>query len=207
MQWTDLRLPALLAVGALALAGCGSDEGSTGGNGGKGGNGTDRAFVAGMVPHHRSAVEMAKIAQDRGKSQFVKELAANIIRTQNAEIATMRREDDGLEIAGIKPGMLDVPEHQMGMDDDPAMLRDARPFDRAFIDMMIPHHQGAIRMARVEMDKGADPELKTLAQDIADAQAREIEEMNTHRKEAFGSASPAGGVPAEEKGGHSGHSG
>ena len=206
MEWMNLRLPALVAAAALALAGCGSDEGTVGGE--DGGNPTDRAFVAAMVPHHLSAVDMAKIAQKRGKSRFVQQLADDIIQAQNAEIATMRREDEGLEIAGVKTGKLGIAEHQMGMEDDPAMLRDAKPFDRAFIDMMIPHHQGAIRMAQVEMDKGADPELTAMALEIIDAQTSEIEEMNAHRKEEFGSASPAGGVPAgggEEHG--SGHSG
>ena len=95
----------------------------------------------------------------------------------------------------------------MGMDDDPAMLKEARPFDRAFIDMMIPRHQGAITMARVEMEKGIDPELQTLVGDSIDAQTREIEMMNAHRKKKPGSASPAGGVPGggEEHG--SDHSG
>ena len=205
MQRTNMRLPVLLAATALALAACGSDDGTVGAE--KGGNRTDRAFVAAMVPHHRSAVAMAKIARKRGKSRFVKQLADDIIRAQSTEIATMRREDEGLDIAGVEIGKLGVAEHQMGMDGDPAMLRDAKPFDRAFIDMMIPHHQGAIRMARVGMDKGADPELKTLAEDIIDDQTREIELMNAHRKEKFGSTSPAGGVPAggEEHGSmHSG---
>lgn len=200
MNWTHVRLPALLAAGTLALAGCGSDEGSSAD---AGGNGTDRAFVVAMVEHHGSAVEMAEIAQDRGTSPFVKKLAGDIVRTQNAEMATMRREDEGLDVAGVKPGDLGIPEHQMGMTGDPAMLRDVRPFDRAFIDMMIPHHQGAIRMARVEMDKGSDPELKKLAGEVVDAQTREIKEMNAHRKEAFGAASPAGGVPAAGEGGDS----
>jgi len=183
----------LLTAGALLLGACGSDDES---GAGKGGNGTDRAFAAEMVPHHRSAVEMAEIAQERGQSPFVKQLAANIIASQNEEIATMQREDGGLEVAGVKRGKLGIPAHQMGMDDDPAMLRDARPFDREFIDMMVPHHQGAIRMARVEMSKGEDPELKALAKDVVDAQTKEIKEMNAYRKAEFGSESPAGGVPA-----------
>jgi uncharacterized protein (DUF305 family) len=42
-------------------------------------------------------------------------------------------------------GMSDA---EMGMDMDPAMLEDAEPFDRAFIDMMVPHHKGAVAMAK-----------------------------------------------------------
>ena len=206
MRWNDIRLALFLAMGVLASAGCDSDEGTVTARE-EGGNPTDRAFVEAMVPHHRSAVAMAKVARKRGTSQFVRQLADDIILTQKDEIATLRLEDEDLGRAGVKRGKLGVTEHQMGMDDDPAMLKDARPFDRAFIDMMIPHHQGAITMARVEMEKGADPELQTLARDIIDAQTREIEMMNAHRRKEFGSASPAGGVPegGEEHG--SDHSG
>ncbi len=160
-------------ISALLLAGCGGDGDSAA----SGDGGVDRAFVADMVPHHESAVEMAEIAQQRGKSAFVRKLAADIIRTQQAEIATLRSEDEALASTGVKPGSLGVPAHMMGMDDDPAALRTADPFDRAFIEMMIPHHEGAIEMAKAEIAKGSDPELKSLAQQIIDAQQREIDQM------------------------------
>ena len=188
-------LAALAAATAFAVGGCGDDESSSDA---AGGNGVDRAFVADMIPHHESAIEMAKIAQQRGESTFVKQLADDIANSQSDEIATMRREDEGLEMAGVKRASLGVPAHMMGMDDDPAELKTADPFDQAFIKMMIPHHEGAIEMAKVEFAKGEDPELKALAQDIMDAQQREIAEMRKHLGD---SGTSDGGMQDEEHGG------
>jgi len=193
-------LPVLLAAGALTVAGCGDDS-SSDTAAGAAGNAVDRAFVADMVPHHESAVTMAKIAQERGESAFVKQLADDIVRTQNEEIDVMRSEDRTLAEAGVQKGSLGVAEHKMGMGADVASLKTAEPFDKAFITMMTPHHEGAVTMAKAELSKGQSTKLKLLAQDIVTAQEREIAAMRKHL-----------GAPAAEKsdetGAHgSGHSG
>jgi uncharacterized protein (DUF305 family) len=61
---------------------------------------------------------------------------------------------------------------------------------------MIPHHQGAILMAQVVLERGSDGEIQELAEAIIAAQSREIEQMNEWRERWYGARSPAGGVPA-----------
>ena len=50
--------------------------------------------------------------------------------------------------------------------------------DADFARMMIPHHQGAVEMAKVELQFGADPILRRLAQEIIVTQQSEIDVMN-----------------------------
>jgi uncharacterized protein (DUF305 family) len=49
--------------------------------------------------------------------------------------------------------------------------------DKDFAIMMMPHHQGAIDMAKVELQFGKDQQLRAMAQMIIDAQEKEIAEF------------------------------
>ena len=178
-----------LAVGLLALLG-GDDETKA--------TETDGAFVAEMVPHHESAIEMAEVALKRAEHPEIRDLAQNIIATQSDEIGTLEMIHQrlfGEPVGAGDHGTLGLPPDQMGMEMDAATLATADPFDREFIDMMIPHHQGAIRMAYVELENGGDDEAMALAETIIDAQAAEIEDMSAWRADWYGAPSPAGGVP------------
>ena len=196
------RRPLLLALAfaaALVLAACGSSDGGNGA-----GNGTDAAFVGAMVPHHEMAIDMAKLAQEKSKRAEIKQLAADIIKAQKAEIAQLKA--IGHDLQTIKKTPLGIPSHMAGMDGDMTALEHASPFDRGFVDQMIPHHQGAIRMAYAELNKGRSPALQDIAKGIIDAQSREIVQMNEWRKEWYGRPSPAGGIPTGKEPGHAGHS-
>lgn len=62
-------------------------------------------------------------------------------------------------------------------------------FDHRFIDAMIPHHQGALMMAKEAQQKSERPEIKKLADEIISAQTKEIAELQTWRKQWYPTAS------------------
>lgn len=64
--------------------------------------------------------------------------------------------------------------------------------DARFIEEMIPHHEGAIGMAQIALQRSDRPEIKSLAEGIIDAQTHEIEDMKAWYQEWFGNA-PADG--------------
>jgi uncharacterized protein (DUF305 family) len=168
---------------------------------------TDRAFVREMIPHHRMAVDMAEMARMQASHQQIKTLAKSIIKDQNAEIRELTAIRKSLKVKPLPSGAgeheammrdadtLGLSMESMGMDMSMDELDGAKPFDRKFIDMMITHHQGAIRMARAELAKGTTVKLRTIARAIVAAQSREITELNSWRKAWYGATSPSGGLP------------
>jgi uncharacterized protein (DUF305 family) len=53
----------------------------------------------------------------------------------------------------------------------------AQDIDVAFLCGMIPHHQGAINMAKAELEHGDDPRAREMAQKVIAAQEQEIKDM------------------------------
>lgn len=198
-----LRRPALIAgmlallVASLVLSACGSHDSSS--TTSSSAASIDRAFATEMIDHHQMAIDMAKVAQDRATKPQVKALAASIIAAQQQEIDQLKTVDKQLAEKGVKPGNLGLSDSMMGMNMDDSMLMSAKPFERMFIDMMIPHHQGAIRMARIQIAKGENPQLRKLSQAVIAAQSKEIQDMNAWRMDWYGKESPAGGVPAADE--------
>lgn len=192
---------AFAGIGALVIAVAIAIIALTGGDDEAQASEVDGAFITGMVAHHKSAIEMAKIARERSDRPEIRRLAEEIISAQSGEIEVL---DDihqrlfGEPVGEMSHGSLGLSEKLMGMDMDMSALETAKPFDREFIDMIVPHHQGAIRMAQIELAEGEDDETKSIARGIIDAQSREITQLNEWRTRWYGSPSPAGGIPDAE---------
>lgn len=145
----------------------------------------DKHFIEEMIPHHKGAIEMAELAQKQATNPEIKTLADNIIKSQSEEITQMENwyrnwYDDEVPVEddkhmGMGRGM--VRGGMMGDTTDTESLKNAENFDKAFIEEMIPHHQMAVMMANMLAQGTKREEMKTLAQNIIEAQTREINDM------------------------------
>ena len=106
----------------------------------------------------------------------VKQLAENIVSSQEAEIEELK--DIKREEFGASRVPMDMSQTG-GMMADPQALADEKPFDDAFIEAMIPHHESAIGMAEVAREKSDNPRVEELAGKIIRAQEREISQMRS----------------------------
>ncbi|CAM3598989.1 DUF305 domain-containing protein [Deinococcus frigens] len=76
-----------------------------------------------------------------------------------------------------------------------------RAFDRAFLSMMIVHHQGAVDMSKTVLNNVKDAQVKRWTADIIGVQQKEISEMNTWLKTLGGvDRSVQAGMNTEMKG-------
>jgi uncharacterized protein (DUF305 family) len=155
---------------------------TTGNSQAAGNNADDVAFAQGMVPHHQQALDMAKLVPSRSTNAKVLDLAKKIEGAQDPEIKTMNEwlKAWGAPASTSMPGM-DHSGHASGMMTGAEMARleqaKGSEFDRMWLDMMIKHHEGAVAMAKTELQKGSNADAKKLAQVIIDAQQKEITEM------------------------------
>ena len=176
-------LMALAVVGVgLALAGCGGSEDAVEPSSE---GAFDRAFIDAMVPHHEEAIAAAKAAKQTGLSQAdLVGIADDVIATQQAEIDQMLQwRQDWYGSGEVDPAgaeAMGMSMEEMGMQHDPGDLSVAADVDSAFASMMIDHHEGAIRMAKLALEQAEHPELRQLAEAIIQAQEGEIAIMEEH---------------------------
>lgn len=150
---------------ALLLSGCAATPEANSGY-----SADDIAFAEMMIPHHEQAIEISDIALTNSSSDEILALARDIKAAQAPEIEQMGG------WAGVKSsthsghmmdGMLSEKQIQE--------LRDAEgaTFDRLFLEGMIAHHEGAIKMAQDALNS-KNMEVTALAAAIIAAQEKEI---------------------------------
>ncbi|AAZ18155.1 conserved hypothetical protein [Psychrobacter arcticus 273-4] len=142
-------------------------------------NDPDTAFAKGMLGHHHGAVDMAKIALKYGTDKEMRQLAKDIIDSQQLEIDIMNKwlasHPDAPKPKPNTQAMQQAYAAGMQTMHNNMMAGIADPIpDMAFARGMLPHHRGAVDMAKIQLQYGTDEEMRKLAQDIIDAQQPEI---------------------------------
>ena len=152
----------------------------------------DVKFLQGMIIHHQQAILMSSMADKRTNNETIVDLAKRIDVSQEDEINFM---ESWLYDRGENKKYM--PHHHMHMDmgmgmgmagmATPKQLEDlkntkATDFDRLFLQLMIAHHDGALKMVEElkEFSGSAyDPILSEFVSDLVNDQGVEIERMNT----------------------------
>lgn len=189
-----LAVAGIVATGALLLTACGGNDDmkdrehgskdSSSASATPGGfNDADVSFAQMMIPHHQQALEMAKLADGRAGDRQIASLAGKIEKAQDPEITTMKSwlKAWGKPVSPSSDSMPGMDHGSGGMDGmmskkDMGRLETAKgaDFDRAFAQMMIDHHKGAITMAEDERKNGRDATAKKLAGNVIKNQSAEV---------------------------------
>jgi len=144
----------------------------------------DVRFMQGMIAHHAQAIYMSRLAAENGANPRLLKLAIKIDQSQMTEINQMQgwlraNGQEAPDTSSYHHVMMDgmLTEAQL------KQLADAKgaEFDRLFLDFMIMHHQGALKMvADLHATPGAaqDVDVSVFANDVEVVQTAEIDAMN-----------------------------
>jgi len=147
----------------------------------------DLQFIDAMVAHHQAAIDMSLPADTNALRSELRDFARKVVEDQSREVELMkgwRRQwypgKPQVPTTMVMPGMK---ASMKGMESGQMKALKGAEYDRMYVDMMIPHHEGAVAMAGEALANSQRPEIRELAQRIIDAQQREIEMMNRWKSE------------------------
>ena len=147
----------------------------------------EMAYVNSIIAHHMAALEMAGSVVDRAPHEEVRADAAKIVEDQQAEIDLLTT-----YLADTYQQEAAPDERKLMSEEMMAMLRDAAP-DMAevmFLLMMREHHEMAIMMGEMALEKGVSDTLAEQAQTMIDSQTEEQERFAGYLQEWYGIEAP-----------------
>lgn len=140
----------------------------------------DLQYIDTMLAHHQGAIEMAKMAETKARHPELKALAKTIVAAQereNGEMKAWREKWFAGQAPAINMEMSGMHDSMKDMDMKELATLGGREFDLEFIRQMIPHHEGAVSMAREALQKSQRAEIKSVADSVIRDQETEIKQM------------------------------
>ncbi len=134
---------------------------------------TDKDFIKAMIPHHQEALTTSNYVLEQLPNTYLKDFLSNIIEVQEKEIKDMKLwyyqiyfeeyKDDGF----YKPMMGDLTRYS------------GSELEKEYIEGMIFHHRGAVKMSKDFLPYSKDFQLKELLEKIITTQDKEVQYMDS----------------------------
>ena len=157
----------------------------------------DLQFIDTMIKHHQMAVTMSEAAVQKASDAKVKEFGRKVVEDQKKDIERLGAWRQQWYANAADAHNMQFPgASSMSMDMSHMQTTTGHAFDMMFVDMMIPHHKGALEMSRDALQKAQRQEIKDFAQETIDKQEKEIAELEAWKK-AMGmpSSGASAGLP------------
>lgn len=132
-------------------------------------------FMTGMIDHHAMAIEMAEICLTKAIHEELRAMCENVIAVQSAETERLQRWLRDWYGVSYEPRMTRSDERMLA---SLASLSGAQ-FEIEFMQMLIEHHERAIREAEDCLQRAYHRQLRGLCENIIEAQSAEIEQLQT----------------------------
>ncbi|WP_180536745.1 DUF305 domain-containing protein [Micrococcus luteus] len=147
-------------------------------------------FLAEIIPHHQAAIEMAQLELERGTSPDIRTHAENIIANQEHQIDQFTRwledwyglsPEEAMDEAPeeARQEMVTLEEETQAMIAELEEMSAGEDFDVAFVQKMIPHHQGGIVESLEPQSRAPHPQLRVAAMAGITTQQAQVADFRT----------------------------
>ncbi|MCX2950048.1 DUF305 domain-containing protein [Lentzea sp. NEAU-D7] len=173
----------IIVLGLLALTGCSSVGGS--GSGEPAANEADATFSLRMIPHHRQTIEIAKVAMQKSKDEFVVNVADKIATAEAGEIEQMATylRSWNIQVPGDDANATHKMAGMMTAKDVEALKSaTGKQYDDLFLATLSRHLRSGVDMAKDAQAKGEHIGSKALAGKIIVSQTEVLDQISAKQK-------------------------
>ncbi len=140
----------------------------------------DYDFANLMMMHHQMAIDMSKVEIERGSDQTIINMAKGIVAAQEIEIREMQEFIKKYKIpitTNQTSNSFKIATEMKSMMDKMNEINISQNIDKDYVAMMIPHHESAIKMSKLQLQFGTQNDLVDLSKNIIEDQTFEIDEF------------------------------
>jgi uncharacterized protein (DUF305 family) len=140
----------------------------------------DYDFANLMIMHHQMAIDMSRVEIEKGSDQAIVGMANGIIVAQEIEIREMQQFIKNYKVPMTNnqtSNSFKIATEMKSMMDKMNTVKMTDNIDKDYVAMMIPHHESAIAMAKMQLQFGTQNVIVDLSKNIIEDQNYEIDEF------------------------------